>query len=410
MLELKSSSIDTTFICPDCGCKFGQSKALIFQGIHVLASCECECCENNYYHTVPSGHSALFPISFSQKTNKTRFDEKVKVWLADPLIQSIRNNLSNDKTISKKVFRETKEIILLNCLDTCYGHVFLKLLNAQKYIKEFPAKGVIVIIPASFEWLLPKGIAETWLVETKLDDFNKRILNLDSFVKEELKRFESVLLSEAPVHPDISKIEFSEFLKTEKFDLNKFDKAQSQITFILREDRFWTNNRLDAFLMLLSISKGWMSFMKRYFIFRQNRLIKKLVKKINEKSGREIQFCAVGLGKSGMLGTSIKDFRKETIDEKGEKDWCELYAQSHLVIGIHGSNMLIPTALSAGFIELLPRYKIANMTEDIAMNHKGRYTQFLGRHLDEFSSVSLVAEHAVSMMNDFSFLRRNTEA
>ncbi len=73
MLELKSSSVATTFICPDCGCKFGQSKALIFQGTHVLADCECECCENHYYHTVPSGHSAVFPISFSQKTSKTRF-------------------------------------------------------------------------------------------------------------------------------------------------------------------------------------------------------------------------------------------------------------------------------------------------------------------------------------------------
>jgi hypothetical protein len=410
MLELKSSSVATTFTCPDCGCKFGQSKTLIFQGTHVIADCECECCENHYYHTVPSGHSTIFPISFSQKTRKTRFDEKVKVWLANPLIQSIRANDPVDKPVSKKVFRETKEIILLNCLDSCYGHVFLKLLNAQKDIREFPAKGVVVMLPASFEWLLPKGIAEAWLVEAKLSDFNKRILNLDSFVKEEMKRFDSVLLSKAPIHPDISKIEMTDFLKTEKFDLNQFEEIPLQITFILREDRFWTNNRLDAFLMLLSISKGWMAWMKSYFILRQNSLIKKLVKEINKKTDRKIHFSAAGLGKTGSLGTSVKDFRKETIDEKGEKQWCELYAQSHLVIGIHGSNMLIPTALSAGFIELLPKYKIANLTEDIAMNHKGRYMQFLGRHLDEYSSVQLVAEHAVSMVEDFSFLKRNTEA
>ncbi len=297
----------------------------------------------------------------------------------------------------------------MNCLDSCYGHVFLKLLNAQKYIKNFPAKGLVVLIPASFEWLLPKGVAEAWLVEAKLNDFNKRISNLDAFVKEEMKRFDSVLLSEAPIHPDISKIDLVDFLKTEKFDLNQFDKIPPQITFILREDRFWTNTRLDAFLMLLSISKGWMGWMKSYFIFRQNRLIKKLVKEISKKSGKKIQFAVAGLGKSGSLGASIKDFRKETIDEKGEKEWCTLYTASHLVIGIHGSNMLIPTALSAGFIELLPQYKIANMTEDIAMDHKGRYMQFLGRHLDEFSSVKLVAKHAVSMINDFIFLKRNTE-
>jgi hypothetical protein len=411
MFELKSTSIDTIFTCPDCGCKFGQSKEVIFQGTHVVADCECECCENKYYHTIPSGHAALFPISFSQKTLKTSFDGKAKGWLADPLINSFRNKQEADRPITQKIFKKANSIVLLNCLDSCYGHVFLKLLNAQRYLKESSSKGqgLVLLIPSSFEWMVPPGITELWLVEAKLGDFNKRITGLDSFVKKQLERFQSVLLSASPVHPDLSKIDLQEFLKTEKFNLQDFEKKTTQICFVLREDRFWLNNRLDNFLMKAAISKGWMEWMKKYFVLKQNRLIKKLASKIREKHGKKILFYAAGLGRTGDLGKEIADRRKETIDEKGEKEWCDLYAGSHLVIGIHGSNMLIPTALSAGFIELLPRYKIYNLTEDIAMDQKGRYMQFLGRFLDEYSTASLVAEHTVSLINWFPVVRRNME-
>ena len=89
-------------------------------------------------------------------------------------------------------------------------------------------------------------------------------------------------------------------------------------------------------------------------------------------------------------------------DER-EKEWCGIYAKSHLIIGIHGSNMLIPTSLAAGFIEILPKHKIPHMTQDMLLSHSSRYAIFLGRHLDEFTSTALVKTHVISMLKDFSF-------
>jgi hypothetical protein len=409
MFSLKPLQISATFICPDCKCKFGQAKELIFVGTSIVADCLCECCENNYYHTLPTGHAALFPVAFSQKTDKSTYDPKTAEWFARPLIGSIRSSHSIERKVSKKIIKEFKEIILLNCLDSCYGHVLLKLFNAQKYIREFPAKGLVVLIPRNFQWLMPEGVAEIWEVEAKLSDFHNRILNLDRFVKEEIKRFDSVLVSEVPVHPDIHQFELKEFFKTEKFNLTLFENLSPTITFILREDRFWLNSRLDAFLFKLSVSKGWQKLFKNYFVARQNSLVRQLAKKIHTRTEKKVTLIAAGIGTSGSLGALVKDQRKDSVNEQIEKDWCQLYAESHLVIGVHGSNMLIPTALAAGFIELLPRHKIYNLSEDIAMDHKGRYMHFLGRFLDEFSSVNLIAEHAVSMINWFPVVRRNME-
>lgn len=409
MFELNPFSIQYTFVCPDCNCKFGQPESVLFQGTSVLADCLCECCENRYYHTIPTGHAALFPVAFSQKTGKVKYDQNTATWLAEPLIASIREGLSVERTITKKVFKETKEIILLNCLDSCYGHVFLKLLNAQELLRSYPGKGLIVLIPSGFQWLLPDGIAELWEVEGKLKDFDKRIANLDAFIKEEIKRFDSASMSQVPVHPDLSRFELKDFLKTDKFELADFEKKPYKVTFIMREDRFWLNNPLDAFIQKAAVSKGWMKQLRPYFAWKQNRLFAKLAKEIYALSGGKYHFAAAGLGKTGSLPAMIKDLRYAKTDETVEMEWCALYASSHVVIGIHGSNMLIPTALSAGFVELLPRYKINNLTEDISMDHKGRYMQFLGRYLDEFSSVKLVATHVVSMLSWFPVVRRNME-
>ena len=105
----------------------------------------------------------------------------------------------------------------------------------------------------------------------------------------------------------------------------------------------------------------------------------------------------------------IKDMRSSQITADTEKNWCKIYAQSHVVIGVHGSNMLIPSSLAAGFIELLPRNKIAHLTEDLVLQNSSRYSIFLGRHLDHFASAELVSLHCCSMIKSFPFLYKNTE-
>ena len=78
---------------------------------------------------------------------KTSFSEKAAVWFAEPLIASYFGGKSVDAVIERKVIFETKKVVILNCLDDCYGHVLLKLLNTQRHLEKHPTLGLIVIIP-----------------------------------------------------------------------------------------------------------------------------------------------------------------------------------------------------------------------------------------------------------------------
>jgi hypothetical protein len=192
--------------------------------------------------------------------------------------------------------------------------------------------------------------------------------------------------------------------------LEKFDALPPTITFICREDRVWLNNPLENFIFLAAVKFKLLPYFRKYFVFRQNQLYAKTARKIAKRI-KNARFYAVGLGKTGNLGKYITDHRHEAgeMTEAQEKQWCALYAQSYIVIGIHGSNMIIPSSLSAGFIELLPQHKIPHLTEDVAPSYPGRYRHFLGRFLDQFSSTRLLALHAISMLSDFRHFYANTD-
>ncbi|HTF81648.1 MAG TPA: hypothetical protein VL947_07980, partial [Cytophagales bacterium] len=87
------------------------------------------------------------------------------------------------------------------------------------------------------------------------------------------------------------------------------------------------------------------------------------------------------------------------------QNWAPLYAQSHIVIGTHGSHLLIPTALAAGFIEICTEDKICHISEEIAMIRHPKYMHFLGRFVEETCSVRLLYIHVTHMLSEFENIK-----
>ncbi len=408
MLEIYPAP-NLIFTCHNCNKKDQAAIELLFPGKAVLAKTWCKHCNSTSYYSYPTGHFLGFPVSFNEK--EANYHPRAHLWLAQPLIESFQNDeKKTNVTIEKIIHKKAEQAILLNCLDSCYGHVFHKMMNALLHLKHQPEMGLVLLIPKSFLWLVPDGVAEVWHIDISLRDSDNWISNLDSFVKTEMKRFQKVYLSLAFTHLESTNLDLSTLTKTKKFDLVKFDSLPPTITFICREDRVWLNNYLENFLFLAAVKFKLLRYFQPYFVRRQNHLFSKAAKKINKRI-KNVRFLAVGIGKTGSLGKNITDHRHEggVMTEAEEKQWCALYAQSHIVIGIHGSNMIIPTSLSAGFIELLPRYKIPHLTEEVTPPHAGRYRHFLGRFLDQFSSTRLLALNAISMLTDFRYFYVNTE-
>jgi hypothetical protein len=79
----------------------------------------------------------------------------------------------------------------------------------------------------------------------------------------------------------------------------------------------------------------------------------------------QIDFAVAGLGETGDFPAWIADLRLTKPNAEAERKWCERYAASHVVLGVHGSNMLLPSAHAGSVIELLDEKRQGNFLQDI---------------------------------------------
>jgi len=188
--------------------------------------------------------------------------------------------------------------------------------------------------------------------------------------------------------------------------LDKCLEKKINITFITREDRIWFDSKYELFLYKVLRKLKLIRYFNKYFVYFQNELINRTCKQIiNELPSAN--FNVVGLGESGKFKKYINDYREKNISEEVEIKWCEIYSKSHIVIGIHGSNMLLPTALAAGFIEILPKNRYGNIIQDILLPYKKRELFYLGRFVGEFVMPNEVAEEVIEMIKNYSIFLKN---
>jgi len=90
-----------------------------------------------------------------------------------------------------------------------------------------------------------------------------------------------------------------------------------------------------------------------------------------------------------------------------ERSWCEAYARSQLVVGVHGSNMLLPTALAAGCVEILPHDRQGNVVQDISVRYNDRMQLFLYRFVDEFARPVEIDRQVSAIFDHFNLFERN---
>ncbi len=396
MIELKPNSY-RAFDCPACASGDVEVSDTVFQGIHVLADCRCVVCGLEFYHEYPVGNALRYPTVFG-KLNGVLYSGVKVPWYSKPLLTSYQNKCNDDIVIEKRVYQRHSSTIILNCLDFLYGHVLLKLLNAQYYLDNCPEHGLIVIIPRKFAWLVPAGVAEVWQVDIGIYSGGQRwLVRFDEFVRREMMRFDRVFLSLAFSVPDFSNVDITRFTRVAPFSLADYSNSKPTITFILREDRLWYGSASERFAYLVCKKLKLLPYIRSVFLRSQSRRImgmfKVIMRQIPDASCEVVGLCTVGPFRNGMESNQI--------DEQIERAWCERYARSHVVIGVHGSNMLLPTAHAAGFIEVLPKSRNGNIVQDIASPHIGRKLLFLGRFVREFVSPREVADLAVAMIKDF---------
>jgi hypothetical protein len=368
--------------------------SVLWQGIHICVDAKCAHCGSNITEDLKVGPALYMPCQVDVCNNRLFSDARVEKWFGMPLLESLRSPKSDIK-IELKVekFFVSREIIILNCIDFLYGHSILKLLNAEHHLEENAEFGLVVIVPKFLRWMVPKGVAEIWTVDIPLSRSQHYYPALHARISDELERFEVVYVSYAHSHP--KHFDITRFTGVEK---HNFEVERFRITFIWREDRPWWNNDLS-----LRAARKF-AFMKP-LLYWQNGSIRQLFSRLRRKF-QQATFTVAGLGTSTRFPAWIEDCRVGRFTDELERQTCKIYTESRLVVGVHGSNMLLPSAHAGLTLDLMPSDRWANLAQDILYQEAdNRLAAFRYRFLPLVSSPALVSHIASTQLKGFSYFR-----
>jgi hypothetical protein len=258
--------------------------------------------------------------------------------------------------------RPLRRPLLLNCLDLLYGHALLKLLNAQHHLEHDAGFDLVVLVPRYLRWLVPDGVAAVWTVDVPL---RRGGLWSDWLAGEVARRLEpagEAWLSLAVPHPHPSAFRIERFTGVAPFALDAWHAPgrRPTVTYVWRDDRGWSSDGAGRGALLSRV-------LRRPGGAEGESQAQRVTALAGSLRGRfpALDFGVVGLGEAGGLPDWMADLRTPAPDAATERAWCARYADSHVVVGVHGSNMLLPSAHAGAVVELVPPDRWGNLTQDL---------------------------------------------
>ncbi|MBS1914148.1 MAG: hypothetical protein JST22_19325 [Bacteroidetes bacterium] len=347
--------------CPRCEAAL-EPFGWYMPGMRMLARSHCSGCGAEYYGDLAAGHGLYYPMLLDAATGEV-FDRCNVPWFAAWLRESYAARTATEHAFHVEQFRDVERPLLLNCLDRLYGHALLKLLNAEYYLREHAALDVIVLVPSYLRWMVPDGVAAVWSVDLPLRDGAEWNDWIAREIGRRLEGFDAALLSIALSHPHPDDYSIESFTGVAPFSEELWHTgAAHTVTYIWRDDRLWEDR---SFAPLLE--RGALEISRRAGLSRVPRQRDKVVVLADalRREFADLHFAVAGLGTPGDLPDWIEDARASTVNAAQERAWCELYARSGAVIGVHGSNMLLPSAHAGSTFELVWPTRWGNIVQDL---------------------------------------------
>lgn len=338
-------------------------------GMRNLAHLFCPQCQRTYYGDLPVGHGIYYPMLLQMDSGVVH-DSLGVPWFSKWLRDSFAQRKSEPVNLKVEEVRPARKAILLNCLDALYGHCLLKLLNAQYYLDHRPDLGLIVLVPRFLRWLVPDGVASIWTVDLPLNRGTEWNDWIATEIHRRVEKLEECWISVAFSHPHPDDFDIERFSRVKPFQVDEWEKRLDRptVTFIWREDRLWFSERRNC---AQRIQKHLGRLTTRILshngdVKGQSQRVIALAELLKDQFA-ELDFAVLGLASPGGFPGWISDLRHIKPDDTVERSWCRRYASSHVVIGVHGSNMLLPSAHAGAVVELMPPKRWANVLQDFLL-------------------------------------------
>lgn len=343
--------LDLTFTHPDDGAPL-EVEGWTIPGMRNLARLRDQRDGRRYWADLPTSNAMYFPQMIDEEG--TVYDRYGVAWFAEWLSAGFRNRTRRVRDFEVEVFYEVQHGVLVNCLDTVYGHSILRLLNAQWHIDK--GHQVVVLVPKRLRWMVPEGVSEIWSIDLPYQEGVEWNDNLAELIAGRVANWETGHLSPTFAHVDNRKIELKRFVGVEPFAIESFGKQKPTVTYVWRDDRVWEP----------PVSKNaWPNLFRETSKKRPdpNAHLQSLHKGLQEALS-ELRFIVTGLGTPGGLPPEIEDRRSSDPTIETERIWCSLWAKSQFVLGTLGSHMLLASGLAGASVVFAPPDRWGNLYQD----------------------------------------------
>lgn len=334
-------NIDLSANCPTDGTNLDVIDVII-PGMRCLADTTCPSCGNRYYVDLPVGQAVWSPVILNQATAEI-YDTFNITWFGNLLQEGFLNPVHSEVVPVVHKFFDADRIVIINCLDFLYGHSLLKLLNVQRYLDNSPELGCCVIVPTQLVHLVPDGVAEIWEFPIPVKDGGKWYTSLQRWLNQELTKRKECFLSPGYSHPSNRVYDIHRFVRYLPDISEQVRQYQPIILFSYREDRTWGRS-----------------------LTHQQHNLQKFYNQLSMIFPNMV-FVLVGFGQQNQIRatrTKLIDLRTDKFEVERDRLWMAYMSVADCVIGIHGSNMLLPSGLAKSTVELVPRSRLGNTIQD----------------------------------------------
>ena len=320
--------------CPNCK---SQNFAKKLKIINQFTSLEIKCkeCNEDYAFLMPTDNHAFINYPFIINLNSLQYKGELNYYT-----QLFLDNYKTDSQNNKTEFRGEKrkdKCIIVNTLDNAYGHSLLKIFALKNIYEKYGEDyDIVVITQPQFVFLVPDFL-NLFIVYKGFNEMGE-YFDVTAKLREylsEYNNYEIVINSTYPYgRNNIKSFFLSDHLN---------DKVEEKkIVYSYRKE----------------IGRSWGMFLEKL-------RIKKLFQKINTKYPNEFEFYVIG----DLDGFSFPDFiideRVSEYNKETDIKWINILNEAEMVLGVHGSHMIMPSLLADKTLNLLPKFKYGHIGEDI---------------------------------------------
>lgn len=342
-------------------------------GLWNLAQVESEDKSIRYWTDLPYGIGVSGPCYLNPDTGEVSRPEGPR-WYADLTRQAWATRESSPVELQVERRHQAHRICLVNCLIPWWGDGVSLLLRINQ-IRRHLDLDLVVLAPKELVWLVPDYVAEIWIDTAGLGATRRWREGLAAAVKARVKSFEICYIPTTSQPAHLSPSELQEFTGIPPFPRSEWLSRLEQkptVTFMWRPDRCWARD--------ISIPSHWpvrtqilRKWVKQQRQWSQELALRQQIQRVTrlaEELRRQLpalDFALCGLGRHGNFPDWIQDLRTERVDQQVNEQWCRRASQSHVMIGVLGSHLTLPSGHAGAIVQLVPWSFYRNVLTDIVI-------------------------------------------